>query len=87
MGRKLGRTVYLDERLVGLLDDERLATVVVEGLALLDELGEGDGGDRWRSRLAVWRLRLRALRLEGLTPDRLRGLARARPRARRLGRP
>lgn len=66
VGKTLGRTLYLDDRCIGMLDDARLARVLVEGLALLDELGDGDGGDLWRARLTVWRLRLRALRLEAL---------------------
>jgi hypothetical protein len=71
VGRKLGRTLYLDERCVGMLDDARLARALVEGLTLLDDLDESsldvDGpGDRWLSRLAVWRLRVRAVRLEAL---------------------
>lgn len=82
VGRKLGRTIYLDDRIAGMLDDERLAGAVVEGLALLETLGEGDGGDGWRRRLAVWRLRLEALRR-----DRSRAALQARARAARRARP
>jgi hypothetical protein len=86
VGRKLGRTLYLDDRCVGMLDDPELARAVVDGLMLLDELdelGEGDGGERWRVRLVVWRLRVRALRLEALRRRRMRGVRPARGRVAR----
>src|SRR4051812_44728392 len=66
VGKSLGRTLYLDEQCVGMLDDARLARAVVDGLALLEELDDGADGDRCRARLTVWRLRVRALRLEAL---------------------
>lgn len=90
MGKQLGRTLYLDDQCIGMLDDPRIARALVEALVLLDELGDGDGGDRWRARLIVWRLRVRALRLEALrrrlrdgTPPRARAARRAPPLARR----
>jgi hypothetical protein len=82
VGRKLGRTLYLDERCVGMLDDPELARAVVDGLVLLEELGEGDGGDLWRVRLVVWRLRLRALRLDALRQRPPPAASRARSRRR-----
>jgi hypothetical protein len=75
VGRKLGRTLYLDEVCVGMLDDQQIAAVVVEGLGLL---GAGAGGVEWHERVAAWRQRLEALR---------RGRSQAearRPRAKRL---
>lgn len=92
VGKTLGRTLYLDEQCVGMLDDPRLARAVVEGLALLegDDLGDDD---LWRARLTVWRLRVRALRLEalrrrspgdeGAAPPRARAARRAPRLARR----
>jgi hypothetical protein len=61
----------------------RVAAVIVDGLALLGELGEPHpGGDGWHERLAAWRRQLDALRprpsdRSPATP----GLARARWRA------
>lgn len=67
VGRNLGRTLYLDDECVGMLDDARLARALVEGLALLDELAERElAPDGWRTRLIEWRLRMRALRLQAL---------------------
>lgn len=84
VGKQLGRTLFLDERCVGMLDDPRLARAIVEGLALLDELGDGDRGEGWRARFTVWRLGLRALRLDAFRRHRLRGVRPARGRARLL---
>lgn len=67
VGRNLGRTLYLDDECVGMLDDARLARVLVEGLSLLEELAEREvSPDGWRTRLIAWRLRVRALRLEAV---------------------
>jgi hypothetical protein len=79
VGRKLGRTLYLDELCIGMLDDPELARAVADGLALLEELGEGD---LWQVRLVVWRLRLRALRLAALKQRPPPAAPRARSRRR-----
>ncbi len=84
VGRTLGRTLYLDGVCIGMLDDPRLAALVVEGLALL--LDDESDADRSHAKVTVWRLRLRALRVEML---RARGRSRGARRARAapLGRP
>ena len=55
-GRSLGRTLYIGDRLVGLMDSVALADEVVAAVNAYAEPGEGGGpvlGDKWSQALAA----------------------------------